>query len=252
MLKSCLTEMLNVFSGSLVSVIGQPQTQPAVHANYIHAWDVMGHVCKAFTQLHANAELPSCNLLVWLIANRSKLLPDHLSTWQHCEKQRLTWTTIQNWQLLDLVPSHKADIETEHSKFWNPEMQNKDSYWLQVLQEEAGLHTRAWWELALCTARLSGALLLTHLFSQMYKGKLSKLSLLETCFARSLTYAFQPVFGLPARLRVLSFVVRSGSAISNTIACYSHCLTVWLYSPHHTCGSVWVWACLCKLFTHHV
>lgn len=134
-------------------------------------------------------------------------------------------------------------------RFRNPK--NNEQCFLQVLQEEAGLYSRAWWELALCTARLSGTLLLTTSM-ELSKGKLSKLSKLETCFARSLTYAFQPVFGLPTMLHVLSFVLRSGSAITNTIVCYSHCLLVCLYSAHHLRRAVEAWVWLYKKFWHKV
>lgn len=48
MLRSCLTEMLNVFSGTLVILIWQLQKQPAVHAKHSDAWDVMDRVIKAF------------------------------------------------------------------------------------------------------------------------------------------------------------------------------------------------------------
>ncbi len=60
--------------------------------------------------------------------------------------------------------------KTEHSDFLNSETQNTDHCCFQVLQEEAGLHSGAWWELALCAARLSGTLLLTTNFGKCPKA----------------------------------------------------------------------------------
>ena len=210
---------------------------------------------KLLRKLHANTKSSSFGVTCCALQQTLARSPVHLAAVQEAVAHPNHYS---NFTTLGSPPvSQSWYLNTEHYNFWNSETQNKDLCCIQVLQEEAGLYSGAWRELALCAARLPGTVLLTTNF-----GKCPKASWANWA---SWNYALQDPSHTHSSLCLVSqtfylfFQLASGSSKANAfschshcLSCHSHCLSVCLYSARHLSWAIWVWVCLCKLFSHHM